>query len=72
MDSSRPDRTSFDEATKPVTRALGARAQAWQDSQTREALGEADAGLFATHDEVVATIRKFVRSDEEPAMSPPK
>ena len=66
MDSSRPDRTSFDQATK------GARAQAWQDAQTREALGEADAGLFATHDEVVATIRKFVRSDEEPAMSPPK
>ena len=63
MTDTKADRPSLDEATKPVTRAGGAKAQAWQDAQTRKALEEADAGDFATPEEVKATIRKFVPDD---------
>ena len=34
--------------------------QAWQDEQTRQAIKEADAGDFATAEELKATIQKFV------------
>ena len=34
--------------------------EAWQDEQTRKAIKEADAGDFATAEEVKATVRKHV------------
>ena len=63
MTDAKADRPSLDQATRPVRRATSARVQAWQDAQTRKALEEADAGEFATPEEVKATIRKFVSDD---------
>ncbi len=51
---------SIEEATKPVTEQPSADDQAWQDEQTRQAIKEADAGDFATAEELKATIQKFV------------
>ena len=51
---------TIDEATKPVTMKPSAAEQAWQDEQTRQAIKEADAGDFATAQELRTTIRKFV------------
>lgn len=51
---------TLDEATKPVTKKPSADVRAWHDKQTREAIEEADAGDFATAEEVKATVRKFV------------
>ena len=52
--------SKLDEATKPVTKKPSADVQAWHDKQTRKAIEEADAGDFATDEEVEATVRKFV------------
>ena len=46
---------TVDEATKPT-----AEVKAWKDEQTRRALKEADAGDFASAEELKATIGKFV------------
>ena len=51
---------SLNQATKPVTERRNAEDRAWQDAQTREAIREADAGDFATTEELRATVRKFV------------
>jgi predicted transcriptional regulator len=51
---------SHDEATFPLTKGPTAADEAWQDEQTRAAIREADAGDFATADEVKAVVRKFV------------
>ncbi len=49
-----------EEATRPVTKKPSAADRAWHDEQTREAIKEADAGDFATAEEVKTTVRKFV------------
>ena len=54
---------TLDEATQPVTEEPSAEVRAWQDEQTRQAVREADAGDFATAEEVRAIIRKYVPDD---------
>ena len=49
-----------DEATKPAKLKPSSEIDAWQDEQTRRAIKEADAGDFATADELKETVRKFV------------
>ncbi len=51
---------TIDEATKPVATEPSADIQAWHDEQTRQAVKEADAGDFATAEELKTTIRKYV------------
>ena len=51
---------TLDQATKPVTKKPESELEAWQDEQTRKAIEEADAGDFATAEEMKATVRKFV------------
>lgn len=51
-----------DEATKPAKSKPSAEIDAWQDEQTRRAIKEADAGDFATAEELKETVRKFVPS----------
>ena len=51
-----------DEATKPAKSKPSAEIDAWQDEQTRRAIKEADAGDFATAEELKKTVRKFVPS----------
>ena len=51
---------SPEQAIKPLTTEQSAEDQAWQDEQTRQAIREADAGDFATDEEVKKVIRKFV------------
>lgn len=51
---------TIDEATKPVTTEPSADTEAWHDEQTRQAIREADAGNFATAEELKTTIRKYV------------
>ena len=51
---------TLDEATKPAASAPSAEIMAWQDEQTRQAVKEADAGDFATAEELKSTVRKFV------------
>jgi len=51
---------SVEKATKPVAKQPDADDQAWHDEQTRKAIEEADAGDFATAEELKATINKFV------------
>jgi len=48
------------EATKPTSTEPNAELKAWQDEQTRQALKEADAGDFASAEELKETVRKFV------------
>lgn len=48
------------QATDPVETEPSADVQAWNDEQTRQAVREADAGDFATAQELKATIRKYV------------
>ena len=59
-----PEKPTLEEATKPVAKPMDiepdAKLSAWQDEQTRLAIEEADAGDFATAEEMKATIRKFV------------
>lgn len=62
MNNMKPNPLTLDEATKPTTTEPDAEVKAWQDEQTRQALKEADAGDFATAQELKATIRKFVRN----------
>jgi len=58
--SNRP--LTLDEAIKPSTKQPNAADEAWHDEQTRQAIREADAGDFATAEEVAATIRKYVKN----------
>ncbi len=51
---------TLNEATKPSKAQPTAELQAWQDEQTRQAIKEADAGNFATAEELKETVRKFV------------
>ena len=51
---------TLDDATKPAAVEPKADVMAWQDEQTLQAVKEADAGDFATAQEVKATVRKFV------------
>lgn len=51
---------SVDEATKPVTTEPSAEVRVWQDAKVRAAIKAADAGEFATAEELRATIRKYV------------
>lgn len=51
---------SVTQATKPEAERQSAEDQAWHDEQTREAIGEADAGDFAATEEVKAIVRKFI------------
>lgn len=54
---------TMDEAIRPAATEAGAGVDAWHDEQTRQAIREADAGEFATFEEVKAAIRKFVPHD---------
>ena len=47
-------------AAKPTADTPAADDHAWQDEQTRQALAEADAGDFASAEEVMSVVRKFV------------
>ncbi|MDD9902053.1 MAG: hypothetical protein OXT06_00645 [Rhodospirillaceae bacterium] len=51
---------TLEEATKPISVEPSADVEAWNDEQTRKAIEEADAGDFATREELIATVRKFV------------
>jgi len=51
---------SVEKAIKPATEQPDADDQAWQDKVTRKAVKEADAGDFATAEELKATINKFI------------
>ena len=53
-------RPTIDQATKPVTKQPSASDEAWHDEQTRKAIKEADAGDFATPEELKKTIRKYL------------
>jgi predicted transcriptional regulator len=55
-------RPTLDELTRPAGAPRDSALQAWHDAETRKAMAEADAGDFATADEVTATVRKFVRN----------
>lgn len=48
------------EATEPADAKPTADVMAWQDEQTRRAIKEADAGDFASAEEMKSTVRKFV------------
>ena len=54
---------TLEEATQPLTEEPSAGIRAWQDEQTRQAIREADAGDFATAEEVKAVIRRYVPHD---------
>ena len=51
---------TLEAASEPVTTSPDADVEAWQDEETRKAIVEADAGDFATAEEVKVTVRKFV------------
>ena len=51
---------TLDEATKQVADEPAAEVRAWQDRKVRRAIKAADAGEFATPEEVKATVRKYV------------
>jgi predicted transcriptional regulator len=48
------------EATEPVADEPTAEVRAWQDRKVRRAIKAADAGEFATPEEVKTTVRKYV------------
>lgn len=54
---------TLDEATKAAAGKPDPRNEAWHDEETRRAIKEAEAGDFATAEEVKATIRKFARNE---------
>lgn len=60
MSDADPKLPSRDRAAKSPAKKLGSEDQAWQDDQTRKAIEEADAGDFATAEELKGMIRKFV------------
>ncbi len=54
---------TIDQATKPVAKQPTASDEAWHDQQTRKAIKEADAGDFATPEELKKIIRKYVPNE---------
>ena len=50
---------TIDEATKPVTTAPSAEVRAWQDAKVRAAIKAADAGEFASEEEVRRVVQKY-------------
>ena len=52
---------TVDEATKPVATEPSAEVKAWQDAKVCAAIDAADAGKFATAEQLRAIIRKYVR-----------
>ncbi len=51
---------TFEEAMQPTTEQPSKEVLAWQEKEILRGLKEADAGDFATAEEVRATILKFV------------
>ncbi len=51
---------TLEEATKPAATEPNAEVRKWQDEKVRQAVKEADAGDFATAEDIKATVRKFV------------
>ena len=51
---------TIDEATKPVTTKPDADVRAWQDAKVKAAIKSADAGNFASAEEVRRVMRKYV------------
>ncbi len=51
---------TIDEATRPVSTPASADVRTWHDEQTRQAIEEAEAGDFATAEELKTTVRKYV------------
>lgn len=51
---------TFDEATSPSDLEPSAEVETWQDAKVRAAIKAADAGDFATHEEVMDVISKYV------------
>jgi len=49
-----------DKATKPVSAGPNADLEAWHDQKTRQAIKEAEAGDFATPDEVKRVVRRYI------------
>jgi predicted transcriptional regulator len=47
----------------PTDAAQDSDLQDWHDARTREAVREADAGDFATFEDLKAVVRKYVRND---------
>ncbi len=62
MKTSTKPHPSLDELTRPVLAPRHVATQAWHDGETRKAMVEADAGDFATAEEVKASVRKFERN----------
>jgi len=48
------------EATQPASEEPSAEIKAWQDAKVRAAIKAADAGDFATPEELTATIGKYL------------
>ncbi len=51
---------TIDEATKPVTTKPDADVQEWQDAKVKAAIKSADAGKFASAEDVRRVMRKYV------------
>ena len=51
---------TIDEATRPVTTEPSADVRAWQDAKVRAAIKAADAGDFASEEEVRRVVQKYV------------
>ena len=60
MNDTDPKPPTLDQVTEPVTTSPDADVEAWHDEETRKTIVEADAGDFATAEEVKVTVRKFV------------
>ena len=60
MDDTKHKPITRDEATQAKAKQPTAKVRTWQDKQTRQAIKEADAGDFATVEEMKSTVRKFV------------
>ncbi|MEO1191638.1 MAG: hypothetical protein AAFY02_07775 [Pseudomonadota bacterium] len=50
---------TLEEALSPSPGGASAEVQAWHDAQTRKAIEEADAGKFATQDQLQAIVDKY-------------
>ena len=57
---------TIDEATKPVTTKPSADVGAWQDAKVRAAIKAADAGEFASDEEVRRVVQKYVPQPHDP------
>ncbi len=51
---------TIDEATKPATAKPDADVRAWQDAKVKAAIKSADAGKFASAEDVRRVMRKYV------------